>query len=270
MVGVLISMILMGKAAQTWEVISQREREAEFLSRSKQFVYAIQRFQEDNGMLPTTLKQLLEPGPKGNSRYLRHEWNDPLTGGDWVLLWMAPDGSSLFRSDGKPSATGSFRTTPLAGGDPTSAFNNQALTIPIGSASYDADKTKSLLDAYKKSKETAIGARTAFGNSPNVNLGSFDTGSGMLNQQGIGPIAGVATSLTGKVFREWKGQSDYSGYEVSIFSFQDDRKGPDNGLSPNRNLFEMPGTVVPDPLSPEGCKMLNTCAENLGGVGGGN
>jgi len=267
MVGVLISMILMGKAFQTWEVIHQREREAEFLSRSKQFVYAIQRFQEDNGRLPTTLKQLLEPGPKGNSRYLRHEWADPLSGGDWVLLWMAPDGSSLFRSDGKPSATGSFRTTPQAGADLSSAFNNQALTIPIGSADYDADKTKSLLDAAKERSKQKVGSVPLFGNS-NVNLGGFDTGSGMLNQQGIGPIAGVATSFTGKVFSEWKGQSDYSGYEVSIFSFEDDRQPVDNGLNPDRNQFEMPGTVVPDPAVD--CKFYNTCAEDLGGAGGGN
>jgi hypothetical protein len=271
MVGVLVSMILMGKAFQTWEVISQREREAEFLARGKEFVLAVQRFQEDNGALPTTMKQLLEPGPKGNSRYLRGGLVDPLTGKDWVLLWMAPDGSSLFRSDGKPSSTGSFRTTPAGGGsDPASAFNNQALSVPVGSAGYDADNTKSLLDAYKKSKENKVGANLAFGNSPNVNLGSFDTGSGMLNQQGVGPIAGVATSFTGQAFREWKGQSNYTGYEVSIFSFEEDQRGPDTNLGEGRNLFELPGTVVPDPRSPEGCKQLNTCAGDLGGSGGGN
>ncbi len=261
MVGVLVSMILMGKAAQTWEVISQREREVEFLSRSKQIVLAIQRFQEDNGMLPTTFQQLLEPGPKGNSRYIRHDWKDPLTGGDWVLLWMAPDGSSLFRSDGKPSSTGSFRTTPGAGADPASAFNNQALTIPVGSPGYDADKTRSLLDAYKESKKNKVGQSALFGN--------FDTDSSVLSQKGVGPIAGVATSFTGQAYKEWKGQSDYSGYEVSIFSFEDDQKPPDNGLNPERNLFEMPGTVVPDPRSPEGCKLNNTCAGDLGGPGGG-
>ena len=263
MVGVLISMILMGKAVQTLEVISQREREVEFLARSKQIVLAIQRFQEDNGMLPTTFQQLLEPGPKGNSRYVRQDWKDPLTGGDWVLLWMAPDGASLFRSDGKPSTTGSFRTTPGGGGaNLSNGSSNQALSIPIGSAGYDADKTKSLLDAYKESTKNKVGQSALFGN--------FDTDSSVLSQKGIGPIAGVATSFTGQVFKEWKGQSDYSGYEVSIFSFEDDQKPPDNGLNPDRNLFEMPGTVVPDPRSPEGCKLNNTCAGDLGAAGGGN
>lgn len=268
MVVVIIMMILMGKAVQSWNVVSQREREAEFLSRSRQIVYALQRYQEDNGALPTKMQQLMEPGPKGNSRYLRHPWTDPLTGGDWVLLWLAPDGSSLFRSDGKPSATGTFRTTAQLGNnvDPAAAFNMNELTIPLGSGSYSADKTRSLIDAYKKRNKQQQSARTSFGVTPGVQLGNFDADSSILTAQGIGPIAGVATSLTGPAFKEWKGHADYSGYEISIFSFDDQQKEPPKPLNPDRNMWEMPGTAVPDPLSPEGRKSMNTDAAALGGL----
>ena len=269
MVGVIIMMILMGKAAQSWSVVSQREREAEFLSRSRQIVYAIQRYQADNGSLPTKMEQLLEPGPKGNSRYMRHPWKDPLTGGDWVLLWMAPDGSSLFRSDGKPSSTGSFRTTAQLGknASPSAALNINQLSTPLGSGGYDADKARSLVKASKALDEQQQRAQTPFGSAPSVNLGNFDADSSILSTQGIGPIAGVATSFTGPVFNEWKGHGDYSGYEISIFSFQDDQKGPEQVVNPDRNMWEMPGAAVPDPLSPEGRKSMNTGATDLGSTG---
>ncbi|MCZ6599217.1 MAG: hypothetical protein O7A07_00070 [Acidobacteria bacterium] len=268
MVGVIIMMILMGKAVQSWSVVSQREREAEFLSRSRQIVYAIQRYQDDNGSLPTKMEQLLEPGPKGNSRYMRHPWKDPLTGGDWVLLWMAPDGSSLFRSDGKPSSTGSFRTTAQLGKNmtPSAALNINQLSIPLGSGGYDADKARSLIKASKALDRQQQRAQTPFGSAPSVNLGNFDADSSILSTQGIGPIAGVATSFTGPVFKVWKGHSDYSGYEISIFSFQDDQRGPEQVVNPDRNMWEMPGAAVPDPLSPEGRKAMGTDATALGGI----
>jgi len=273
MIVVIIMMILMGRAAQSWSTITQRERETEFIFRGQQIASAIQRFQTDNGSLPTTMKQLLEPGPKGNSRYLRHEWKDPLTGGDWVLLWLAPDGSSLLRSDGRPSVSGSFRTAPGGqglGGNQATSINLQQLTIPIGSPDYDADKTRSLLDAYKKSTENPVGTNRSFGFDSGVNMGTFNTGSDLLSTPGLGPIVGVATSFTGQAFMEWKGRADYSGYEVSIFSFSDDQQGPQGknlGGVPQRNPWEMPGTPVPDPLSPEGRRLMNTDSSLLGGGG---
>jgi type II secretory pathway pseudopilin PulG len=271
MVAAIIMAILLGRATQSWSTVIQREREAEFIFRGRQIANAIRRFQADTGALPTTMKQLLEPGPKGNSRYLRAEWKDPLTGGDWVILWLAPDGASLLRSDGKPSVSGSFRTAPGQGlaGNQASGINLQQLTIPIGSPDYDPDKTRSLLDAYKKSTENPVGANRSFGYDAGLNLGTFDTGSDLLSTPGLGPIVGVATSLTGQAFMEWKGRADYSGYEVSIFSFEDDQRGPqgrDLGV-PQRNPWEMPGTPVPDPLSPEGRRLMNTDSRRLGGGG---
>jgi type II secretory pathway pseudopilin PulG len=239
MVGVAVMMILMGTAVQTWGTISQREREAEFIFRGQQYARAIQRFQKDNSALPTTMQQLYEPGPKGNSRYVRKKWKDPLTGADWVLLWLAPDGATLFRSDGRPSTSGTFRTAPgaPAGSNQATALNlnAQALTIPPGSPGYDAGKVKSTIDAYRRSTEQPVGASKAFGFNPDLNLAGFDTTSSLLTSPGIGPIVGVATSFTGQAFLEWKGRGDYAGYEISIFSFQDDRQGPQtDGLAPKR------------------------------------
>ncbi|MFQ5670747.1 MAG: type II secretion system protein [Acidobacteriota bacterium] len=263
MVGVVIMMILLGRATQTWTTMATREQEEEFIFRARQYVHAINRFQDDQGALPTTMDQLSKPGPKGNSRYVRKPWKDPLTGKDFVLLWLAPDGVSFFRSDGRPSTSGSFRTAPGASGTEASRFNLQELTVPPGSPGFNPEKQESLLDAYKKSLEQKIGARRPFAGNSNVNLDGFDTSSSLMSTPGIGPIAGLATSKTGTSYAEWKGRTSYSGYEVSIFS--DRAREPVQAAgAPVRNLFEMPGTPIPGPLTPEGKKLRGTDAESTG------
>ena len=274
-VAVVVMMILMGQASQAWSTITVREREAEFLSRTTQFAHAVKRYQQDNQKLPSTVKELLEPGPNGNSRYLRKAWKDPLTGEDFVLLWLAPDGASLFRSDGKPSSSGSFgnarRGSLASGHNQNTSLNMQQLTIPLGSPGYDAEKTLSLLDAYKKQTENPIGARGGgsaqpFAANPQLNMGNFDTGSNLLETPGMGPIVGLATSFEGTAFLEYKGRDDYAGFEVSIFSLQDEQLAQTTpGMAPKRNKWEMPGVVMPDPLSPAGMKMLNTDPAGLHG-----
>ncbi len=90
--------------------------------------------------------------------------------------------------------------------------------------------------------------------------------SQVMSTKGVGPIAGVATALTGPAFRQWKGHSEYEGYEISLFSFREQQQPPDTGLNAERNMWEMPGRAVPDPLSPEGRKILGTDASSLGSV----
>ncbi|MFQ5768749.1 MAG: hypothetical protein ACE5ID_12320, partial [Acidobacteriota bacterium] len=160
-VTITVMLLLMGRASQTWSTVTQRERETEFISRATQIADAIKRFNADQGRYPATLKELYEPGPKGNSRYLRKKWKDPLTGGNWVLLWLAPDGASLFRSDGRPSTSGQFGAVGagVAGStNQASALNLSALSVPFGSPGYDADKNRSLLDTYKKSRQQRVGS----------------------------------------------------------------------------------------------------------------
>lgn len=273
-VAVVVMMILMGQASQVWSTVTVREREAEFLARATQFAHAVKRYQQDTKKLPSTVKELLEPGPKGNARYLRKAWKDPLTGEDFVLLWLAPGGRSLFRSDGKPSSSGSFGNAPNGGlasnHNQGTALNMQQLTIPLGSPGYDAEQALSLLDAYKRQTEAPVGARIGasqpFGANPELNMGNFDTGSSLLETPGMGPIVGLATSFEGTAFKEYKGREDYAGFEVTIFSLFDDQLAQTTpGMAPKRNKWEMPGVVMPDPLSTAGQNMLNTNPANLNG-----
>ncbi len=95
MAGIAILMILSTVAVQNWGDVVRRDNEAEMMFRAQDIVRAIKRFQADKGKLPNELKELMEPGNKGQF-FLRKLWKDPLVkGGQWQLVYAAPGGGIL-------------------------------------------------------------------------------------------------------------------------------------------------------------------------------
>ena len=125
MAGIAIVMILSTVAVQAWSDIARRDNEAEMMFRAQDIVRALKRFQTDKGKLPVELKELMEPGQKGQY-FLRHLWKDPLVkGGAWQFVYASPAGG-LFDptvptappADGLPQSglaqTGNKETDPEA------------------------------------------------------------------------------------------------------------------------------------------------------------
>lgn len=101
MAGIAIVMILSTVAVQGWSDVVRRDNEAEMIFRAQDIVRAIHRYKTDKGKLPNQLKELMEPGQKGQY-FLRQLWKDPLVkGGAWQLVYWGPAGG-LF----DPSAPG--------------------------------------------------------------------------------------------------------------------------------------------------------------------
>ena len=95
MAGIAIVMIFSAVAAQNWADVVRRDNEAEMMFRAQDLVRGLKRYQKDQGKLPTELKQLLEPGQKGQY-FVRRLWKDPLVrGGQWQLLYASPGGGLL-------------------------------------------------------------------------------------------------------------------------------------------------------------------------------
>lgn len=99
MVGLVAAMailaILSTAAFQAWEEIRRRDDEAEMIFRAEDIVYALHRFRKDQGRLPATLEELLEPGNRGQY-FIRRLYEDPLVkNGKWGLLYTAPGGGIL-------------------------------------------------------------------------------------------------------------------------------------------------------------------------------
>jgi type II secretory pathway pseudopilin PulG len=122
MAGIAIMMILSAVAVQKWSDVVRRDAEAEMIFRAEDIVRALKRFQKDQGKLPNELKELGEPGQKGQY-FIRHLWKDPLVkGGKWQLLYAAP-GGGIF----DPSAPAGDMPTQLGQASPNPSGN-----VPAG------------------------------------------------------------------------------------------------------------------------------------------
>lgn len=93
MVAMAVMGILTAVAAQWWSDVKRRDDEAEMIFRAREIARGILAYRKDRGALPTELKQLLEPGNKGQY-FVRREYKDPLVkDGKWGLLFAGPAGN---------------------------------------------------------------------------------------------------------------------------------------------------------------------------------
>jgi type II secretory pathway pseudopilin PulG len=182
MAGLAIMMILSAVAVREWGQVLRRDNEAEMMFRAQDLVRGLKRFQKDKGRLPNELKELSEPGSKGQY-FVRQLWKDPLVkDGKWQLLYAGPQGG-LF----DPTMTGD------GSGDPsqTNPFGNpsgQQQDNPGGMQSVPSMKGKS-----------------------GMNPG--DDPSGL-------PIAGVKTKCKDMPFRVYKQKTQYSEWVFSVFDME--------------------------------------------------
>ena len=90
----MIMVIASTVAAKVWRTVLQREKEEELIFRGQQYAQAIFLYRKARGALPTELKQLDEKGPK-NERFIRKLYKDPITGKDFGLVFMGPNGTPI-------------------------------------------------------------------------------------------------------------------------------------------------------------------------------
>ena len=86
MAGIAIMLILMGAAVPSWRYVMKNAREEELLFRGQQIANAIQNYRAKHGAPPTSIEDLVK------GKFLRKNWNDPVTGGKWHLLSPAEAG----------------------------------------------------------------------------------------------------------------------------------------------------------------------------------
>lgn len=188
MAGIAIMMILSAVAVQSWSDVIRRDNEAEMIFRAEDLVRALKRYQKDQGKLPNELKELAEPGQKGQY-FLRRLWKDPLVkGGKWQLLYAAP-GGGLF----DPTVTPTEGTQPSGLGSPGGGLGG-AQAGGLGAAN------------------GAAAADSGPGGIPDII--QHDDGSSEVS--GL-PIAGVKTRCTEKPFRLYRDKAEYKEWAFSVF-----------------------------------------------------
>jgi type II secretory pathway pseudopilin PulG len=97
MIGVAVTMIGLGVAAQSYSTALRRDKEEELIFRARQYVHAILAYRKEHGgQFPLTLEDLHKPGPR-RLRYIRKLYPDPIArDGKWGLLYLMPGGQGVY------------------------------------------------------------------------------------------------------------------------------------------------------------------------------
>src|SRR5713101_5973586 len=82
--------ILAAAAVPAYQMQAKRERERELIFRGEEYTRAIQKYQRKFGVYPSSIDQLVQTN---GLRFLRRAYKDPITGKDFRLIRINPDGS---------------------------------------------------------------------------------------------------------------------------------------------------------------------------------
>jgi type II secretory pathway pseudopilin PulG len=100
--------ILIAAAYPAYQMQARREMEEELIFRGEEYARAIQKFHRKFNVYPPSLDALLETN---GLRFLRRPYKDPMTGKDFRVIFLNPDGTLT----GSTLATQRINNTPLFG-----------------------------------------------------------------------------------------------------------------------------------------------------------
>src|SRR5205807_10556777 len=82
--------IVAAAAVPAYQMQAKREREKELLFRGQEYTRAIQKYQRKFGVYPSSIDQLVQTD---GLRFVRHVYKDRITGKEFRLIRINPDGS---------------------------------------------------------------------------------------------------------------------------------------------------------------------------------
>jgi type II secretory pathway pseudopilin PulG len=112
-------------AVPAYQVQAKREREKELIFRGQEYTRAIQKYQRKFGAYPSSVDQLVQAN---GIRFLRKLYKDPITGKDFRLIRLNPDGSLA----GSKLFVQNVNSQPLFGNTQTFGQQPQQGAAPSG------------------------------------------------------------------------------------------------------------------------------------------
>src|SRR5262245_59558235 len=82
--------IFIAASVPSYQMQSNRELEEELIFRGEEYTRAIQKYVRKFGVYPTSIEQLVSTN---GLRFVRRAYKDPITGKDFRLILINPDGS---------------------------------------------------------------------------------------------------------------------------------------------------------------------------------
>ena len=109
--------ILLSAAYPAYKMQAKRQTEEELIFRGEEYARAVQKFYRKFGVYPPSIDALVQTN---GLRFLRRVYKDPITGKDFRLISISPDGSLI----GSSLPTQRINNTPLFGA-PVQTFGGQ-------------------------------------------------------------------------------------------------------------------------------------------------
>ena len=108
--------IFIAVAVPSYQMQAKRQMEEELIFRGEEYARAIQKYRRKFGVYPSSIDQLVSTN---NLRFVRRAYKDPVTGKEFRLITINPDGSVT----GSKTFTSNVNTQPLFGN--TQTFGQQ-------------------------------------------------------------------------------------------------------------------------------------------------
>jgi type II secretory pathway pseudopilin PulG len=171
----------------------KRDREEELVHRGVEYTRAIQRFAKANARYPLRLEELQSTG---GMKYIRKLYKDPVTGGDFRLLYMSDVRvATNTRVAGDPGFVGNSNAAAASGLAPAAAAVTSGNDTAPENASGDAAPGATSVPT------------TAPGSAPSATNSSAGGSIG-----GGGAIVGVVSKSTKRSVREFNKKNHYNDW----------------------------------------------------------
>jgi len=184
----------------------KREREEELVHRGAEYSRAIQRFAKANARYPLRLEELQSTG---GVKYIRKLYKDPITGGDFRLLYMsdirvatgtAVEGDPGFQGNGQGSVAGNANPALTRTAAPAPAENQNGDSANSDAASHGSQAPS----ASQPSPSSASSSATSSSITSSSGNNSLPSGRGA--------IIGVASRSTARSIREFDKKNHYNDW----------------------------------------------------------
>jgi len=230
--------IFIAAAVPAYQMQAKREVEEELIFRGEEYVRGIQKYQRKFGIYPTSVDQLVETN---GLRFIRRKYKDPVTGKDFRVITVNPDGSvngsKLFApNNSKPLLENGAIPTfgqPQAqtpGGRPPTPQTPQAPQTPF-------------LSGGGAGQLQPLGGRPQTPQTPSPSSGPRGLGGG--NQPTVsGGIIGVASDSDKDSIKVYNKRQKYDEWEFVAILGQGGQANPANPALPQ------PGANPGNPLAP--------------------
>jgi hypothetical protein len=115
--------VIIASIVPAYQMQAKREQEEELLFRGGEYARAIQKYQRRFGVYPSSIDQLLSTN---GLRFLRQKYDDPITGKEFRLIILNPDGSLT----GSKTFSQNINNQPLFGNTQPFGSNNNTQGNP--------------------------------------------------------------------------------------------------------------------------------------------